>query len=136
MPTFSLERLARRLPDEVWAAFEPVLPPVVWGGVGRPPAGNRDCLHAVVYVAISGIGWKLLPPCFPSYKTVQGRLDAWLALDAFRRVWADCAARYDALRGVNFDQLGIDGPRKAAKKGATRSAPAPSTAARAAPRWC
>jgi transposase len=114
----TLESLARRLPDEVWAAFEPVLPPKVWCGNGRPPCANRDCLHAVFYVGISGIGWKILPPCFPCYKTVQGRLETWLEADAFRQVWSACVARYDLLRGINFDQLSIDGSRKPAKKGA------------------
>jgi transposase len=113
----TLESLARRLPDEVWAAFEPVLPPMVWCGNGRPPCTNRDCLHAVFYVGISGIGWKILPPCFPCYKTVQGRLETWLEVDAFRQVWSACVARYDLLRGINFDQLSIDGSRKPAKKG-------------------
>ena len=81
----TLERLARQLPDEVWSAFEPVLPKVVWCGNGRRPCDNRSCLHAVIYVAISGIGWKMLPPCFPCYKTVQARLQSWLNLDAFRQ---------------------------------------------------
>jgi Putative transposase of IS4/5 family (DUF4096) len=60
----TLESLARHLPDEHWQAFEPVLPQVVWCGNGRPPCSNRDCLHAVLYVCISGIGWKYLPPVF------------------------------------------------------------------------
>ena len=119
----TLESLARQLPEEVWAAFEPVLPKVVWCGNGRPPCDNRACLHAVIYLAITGIGWKMLPPCFPSYKTVQGRWQNWLKLEAFKQVWSACAARYDALRGINFDQLSIDGSRKPAKKGAKRSAP-------------
>lgn len=125
----TLESLARRLPDEVWAAFEPVLPPRIWCGNGRPPCGNRECLHALIYLAISGIGWKILPPCFPCYKTVQERLDVWLELDAFRCVWSECAARYDVLRGINFDQLSIDGSRKPAKKGGRQRAPIQLTGA-------
>ena len=134
--SFTLESLARHLPDEVWLAFEPVLPPVVWCGNGRPPCDNRACLHAVIYVGITGIGWKMLPPCFPCYKTVQGRLDAWLAHDAFRQAWAGCVARYEALRGINFDQLSIDGARKSAKRGAMPAAPTRRTVASAARRSC
>ena len=135
MASFSLERVARRLPEEVWAAFEPVLPAVVWKGNGRPPKGNRECLHAVIYVAASGIAWKMMPGCFPSYKTVQGRFKQWLTSDAFRRVWAGCAATYDALRGVNFDQLSVDGARHPAKKGAPQPAPTRPTGARRAVSW-
>ena len=32
------------VPDDVWAVFEPILPPVVWKGVGRKPKSNRDVL--------------------------------------------------------------------------------------------
>jgi transposase len=74
----------------------------------------------VIYVGITGIGWKMLPPCFPSYKTVQHRLDRWLELDAFNRVWASCVRQYDSLRGINLDQLSIDGSRKPAKKGGSK----------------
>ena len=60
--------------DAVWAIFEPVLPPLVYQGVGRPPKGNRECLHALLYLLAAGIGWEFLPKSFPSYKTVQRRL--------------------------------------------------------------
>jgi hypothetical protein len=49
------------VPDDVWAVFEPILPPVVWKGVGCKPYGNRQCLHALLYVLIAGIGWQFLP---------------------------------------------------------------------------
>jgi transposase len=136
MTSITFEGLARRLPDDLWAAFEAVLPPVVWCGNGRPPCENRDCLHAVIYMGITGIGWKLLPPCFPCYKTVQGRWARWLEMDAFRQVWSACVARYELLRGINFDQLSIDGSRKPAKKGAGRPAPIRRTVASAARRSC
>ena len=134
--TFSFESLARHLPDELWQAFEPVLPPVVWCGNGRPPIDNRTCLHAALYVLISGIGWNLLPACFPCGKTVRKRFTCWMQSDAFAKVWSACAARYQASRGINFDQLSIDGARKPAKKGAPAQAPTPRTAPRAARRSC
>jgi hypothetical protein len=70
------------VPNDVWAVFEPILPPVVWKGNGRKPKGNRQCFHALLYLLIAGIGWELLPKCFPSYKTVQRRLQRWLVLDS------------------------------------------------------
>ncbi len=74
-----LKDLARKLPEDIWEIFEPILPAKVWVGNGRPPCGNRECLHALLYVLASGIAWEFLPACFPSYKTVQRRLkDGWL----------------------------------------------------------
>ena len=115
-----LKDLARHLPDDSWAIFEPILPAKVWSGNGRPPCGNRECLHALLYVLASGISWEFLPWCFPSYKTVQRRLKDWLREDAFLRAWQQLAERYERLHGINWDQLLLDGSKKPSEKGAKR----------------
>jgi transposase len=127
-----LTDFARHLPEEVWHLFQPLLPPVVWCGNGRPPASNYDCLHAVFYVLVSGIAWRMLPKGFPSDKTVQRRLKVWFQRDAFRTAWHQLAHRYEALQGINGDQLLLDGSKKPAKKGATRPGRARWIAASAA----
>ena len=115
-----LTDFARQLPQEVWELFAPLRPPVVWCGKGRPPARNDDCLHALFYVLVSGIAWRMLPRGFPSYKTVQRRLTVWLERDTFRTAWQQLAQRYEALQGINWDQLLLDGSKKPSKKGANR----------------
>src|SRR5207245_11113605 len=50
-----LTDFARKVPDDVWTLFEPILPPVVWCGNGCPPYDNRECLHAVLYVLVMGM---------------------------------------------------------------------------------
>jgi transposase len=126
-----LTDFARKVPEDVWALFAPLLPPVVWCGNGCPPYDNRECLHAVLYVLVTGIGWRMLPPGFPSYKTVQRRLKVWLQQDAFRGAWQQLAQRYEALQGINWDEVLLDGSKKPAKKGARRPGPVPWTAANA-----
>jgi transposase len=128
-----LTDFARRLPDDVWALFEPLLPARLWCGNGRPPASNKECLHAVFYVLISGIAWRMLPVGFPSYKTVQRRLKLWLQRDAFRQAWAQLAQEYERLQGINWDQVLLDGSKKPAKKGVSGRGLPRSTAASAAP---
>jgi hypothetical protein len=59
----------------------------------------------------------MLPPGLPSYKTVQRRLTVWLALDAFRTAWRQLAHRYEALRGINGDEVLLDGSKKPANVG-------------------
>ena len=119
-----LTDFVRGVPDDVWALFEPILPPVVWQGNGRKPIGNRRCLHALLYVLASGIGWEYLPKGFPSSKTVQRRLQRWLQLDCFRTAWRQLAERYVRLHGINWDQVLLDGSKKPSKKGAKTPAPA------------
>jgi transposase len=127
-----LHTLARRLPDEVWVLFEPILPPVVWCGEGRPPASNRACLHGLIYVLITGIGWEYVPPCFPCGKTIQDRLARWLQADCFLDAWTQLARRYERLHGINWDKVLLDGSKKPSKKGALPPAPTPPTAPSAA----
>lgn len=128
-----LTDFARHLPEEVWHLFEPLLPPVIWCGNGRPPVSNDDCLHAVFYVLVSGIAWRMLPKGFPSDKTVQRRLTVWLQCDAFRTAWQQLAHRYEALQGINWDQLLLDGSKKPSKKGASRPGQVRSIVVSAAP---
>ena len=126
-----LTDFARQLPEEVWQLFQPLLSPVVWCGNGRPPASNYDCLHALFYVLVSGIAWRMLPKGFPSYKTVQRRLKLWLQRDAFRTAWQQLAQRYEVLHGINWDQILLDGSKKPSKKGVNRRGRVRSIAASA-----
>jgi transposase len=128
-----LTDFVKGVPDDVWAAFEPVLPPVVYQGTGRRPIGNRECLHALLYLLAAGIGWRLLPACFPSYKTVQRRLEVWLELGCFHTAWARLAERYARLHGINWDQVLLDGSKKPSKKGVRTRGPLPWIAVSAAP---
>ena len=117
-----LKDFVRGVPDDVWAVFEPLLPPAAWKGNGRKPKGNRECLHALLYVLASGVAWQMLPVCFPSAKTVKRRLKAWLRLDAFHDGWKQLAQRYRQLHGINWDQVLMDGSKKPSKKGGTKPA--------------
>ena len=120
------------VPEDVWALFEPILPPVVWKGVGRKPKSNRACLHALLYILITGIGWEFLPKGFPSYKTVQRRLQRWLACACFHTAWQRLAQRYVQLHGINWDQVLLDGSKKPSKKGVKTQARLPWIAVSAA----
>jgi len=120
-----LRDIANRLPQEIWEYFEPVLPPVVWCGVGRPPYSNRVCLHGVLYVLVTGMGWEYVPPNFPCGKTLQGRLTQWIACEAFLTIWEQLAERYERLHGINWDKIFLDGSKKPAKKGGKATGPSP-----------
>src|SRR4051812_50206704 len=99
-----LKDIARGIPDEIWTVFEPILPPVIWCGNGRPPKGNRECFHALLYVLVSGIPWEMLPAGFPSYKTVQRRLKRGLEGDALPAARRGVAARYGRVPGGDLEQ--------------------------------
>jgi transposase len=99
------------VPEEVWRLFEPILPPVVWCGNRCPPYDNRQCLHALLSVLVTGMGWRMLPTGFPSYTTVQRRLRSWLELEALRTAGRQLAHRYEALQGIKWMRGCSTGPR-------------------------
>jgi hypothetical protein len=73
----------------------------------------------------------MLPPGFPSSKTVQRRRKVGLELEAFRSACSQLAQRYDARQGIKGEEVWRDGSKKPAKKGASRRLPAPWIAANA-----
>jgi transposase len=83
---------------------------------------NKECLHGLLYVLVTGIAWEMLPPCWPSYKTIQRRLKHWLQLDVFRTAWTQLAQKYEQFQGINWDKILLDGSKKPAKKGRTDGA--------------
>lgn len=120
-----LSHIARRLPEDLWALFEPLLPPVVYQGTGRRPAPNRACFHGLLFVLITGIGWDYVPRGFPCGKTIVQRLRRWLELDCFHQAWQQLAQRYERFRGINWDKILLDGSKKPAKRGGEDTGPSP-----------
>jgi len=120
-----LKDIARKLPAEIWNVFKPILPPVVWIGNGRKPCSNKRCLHGILYVLVTGIPWEMMPVGFPSYKTCQRRLQVWVNLELFKAAWQQLAEEYDLRRGINWDQICVDGSKHPAKKGAKKQAQIP-----------
>src|SRR5262245_61431354 len=91
-----LTAFARKVPEEGWTLFAPMLPPVVWCGNGCPPYDHRECVHAVLYGLVMGSGWRILPQSFPSSKTVQRRLTLQLPPPDYP-IAADAAAEPQSL---------------------------------------
>ena len=120
-----LKQIAREVPEEIWAELDPHLPPVVWCGNGRKPYSNEICLHAPLYVLVSGIAWDMLPQPIPTGKTVQGSLKRWMAENCFRKAGSHLAQRYQESYGINWDQILLEGARRPAKKGGSRRAETP-----------
>lgn len=100
--------VGRRLPDAVWALFEPVLPPVNGGGEGHPVASNHRVLHGLLYLLVSRTGWRFVPPCFPRAEAIRRRLKSWLGLASFHEAWAQLARRYEQFQAVDWGRVLLD----------------------------
>ena len=58
-----------------WALIRPMLPKP--SALGRPPTDRRRVLDAILYIVKGGISWRLLPSCFPPWKTVFHIFRQW-----------------------------------------------------------
>ncbi len=66
------------LSDSEWACFKLHLPASKKRGRGRPRIHSlREILDAIFYVLKSGCPWRLLPRCFPPWKSVYHWFRKW-----------------------------------------------------------
>lgn len=98
-----------RIPDQLWAECEPLLPsqkPL--GTPGRPIVPFRKVLDGILYVLRTGVQWKALPACFGSGSTCHRRFQEWVEQGIWARLWKDQLERYDATHGIGWDWQSAD----------------------------
>ena len=100
----------RKIPDELWAEIEELLPPRPSREKGgRPPVEDRHLLDAMLYVLWTGIPWRAMPEKFGKWQTVYDRFAEWRRAGVFEDIWRRCLHLYDAKHGIGFDWQAADG---------------------------
>lgn len=114
--------------DELWAAIEPLLPPVPPSDLGgRPRVPDRAALTGILFVLKSGIPWAMLPKemgcgsgstCWRRLRDWQAA-GVWLALHHLLLARLQLAERIDWSR-VCVDSSSVPAPKGAPPRGRTR----------------
>ncbi len=102
-----------QLTDELWALMEPLIPKHknthCYGG-GRPRVSDRQCMHGILHVLTTGCQWKALDATdICSGSTAHRRFQAWIRAGVFQRFHHAGLLRYDALKGIDWSFLSMDG---------------------------
>ena len=98
-----------RLPDDIWAELQPLLPPEKPPGTpGRPAVPFRRVLDGILYVLRTGCQWKAVPKEFGSGSTCHKRFQEWERAGVFAQLWEKLLARYDELRGIQWHFQSLD----------------------------
>lgn len=131
----ALERVkAWRIPDELWAEIEILLPKHVnthrFGG-GRPRAADRVCMDAIFFVLRTGCQWKALDATlFCPGSTAHDRFQEWVRADVFVEMWRLGLLEYDCLHGLDWSWLSMDGCMTKAPLGGKKTGKNPTDRAK------
>jgi len=117
------------VPDGLWQRIEPLLPRKQrrFRYPGRRPLDDRKVLRGILFVLHAGIGWEHLPQelGFGCGMTAWRRLRAWQQAG----VWEKLHELLLAELQLEWERAIADSSHLRAKKGASRPAPARSSAA-------
>jgi transposase len=125
------------VPDELWEAIEPLIPP---SGLrpqgGRPRVPDRAALGGILFVLRTGTPWRLLPQELGcgSGPTCWRRLRDWQEAGVWERLHERVLNWLGDAGVIDWERANLDSLSVRAKKGAPRQAPARSTAASVARR--
>lgn len=126
------------LPDDLWQAIEPLLPPPKprrRDHPGRLPADPRKSLTGILFVLKTGIPWEYLPRemgCGCGM-TCWRRLRDWQAAGVWERIHKLFLDRLNGADLIDWSRSVADTSYVRAVGRGKKRAPVPSTAARRAP---
>lgn len=105
--------------DELWELIEPLLPPWPPRRPGPQPVPDRRCLHGILFVLHTGIGWEDLPQelGFGSGMTCWRRLKRWIEAGVFDQLHRILLAELNAAGQIDWSRAVIDAAHVDAKKG-------------------
>ncbi len=114
--------------DELWKVMEPLLPvrqkKVHPLGCHRPRVPDRQVLNGIFFVLRTGCQWKALDAtglCKGS--TAHSRFQEWQEAGFFARLWEMALRDYDALKGLDWQWLALDGAMHKAPLGGEKNWP-------------
>ena len=121
-----------RVSDELCERLAPLLqdPPRRFRHPGRPRYAPRVCLEGVLFLLYTGTRYVDLPRQlgFPSGETCRRRLHDWIRDGVWDEALELLIAELDQAGVIDWSRVLVDASIVDAKRGATRSARAPSTA--------
>jgi putative transposase len=118
-----------RIPDELWACIEPLLPQAKSHLLGchHPPVDNWRAMDAIFFVLRTGCQWNALNATgLCSNSSAHRRFREWTAAGVFRQLWARGLAVYDELAGLDWEWLAMDGAMTTAPLGGGNNRPNPT----------
>lgn len=117
-----------RIPDELWAKIEPLLPPPKPHPLGchNPRVPDRRAMDAILFRLRTGCQWNALNATgICSSSSAHRRFQEWTEARVFEKLWALCLQEYDELKGLEWAWQSMDGAMTKAPLGGGKNGPQP-----------
>ena len=117
-----------RVPDEVWQQMEPLLPArkVHPLGCHNPRVSDRSAMNAIVFVLRTGAQWNALNATgICSSSSAHRRFQEWTQAGVFEEFWRLGLLSVQALDGIDWSWLALDGAMTKAPLGGEKNRPQP-----------
>lgn len=115
-----------RLPDALWNQMAPLLPPGkphVKGG-HNPRVPDRSAMNAIFFVLRTGAQWNSLNATgICSSSSAYRRFREWIDAGVFEQFWRLGLLTLDAMEGVDWSWLAMDGALTKAPLGGEKNRP-------------
>ena len=101
-----------RIPDPLWVRIIELLPPrpVHPLGCHNPRVDDRKAMDAIFFVLRAGCQWNALNATgICSSSSAHRRFQEWVHAGVFARLWQLGLVEYDALEGIDWAWLSMDG---------------------------
>ena len=123
-----------RLPDKLWAKMEPLLPPRPAHPLGchNPRVPDRAAMDAIFFVLRTGCQWNALRETgLCSSSSAHRRFQEWVQAGVFAAFWRRGLLAYDAMRGIDWTWMALDGAMGKAPLGGGKNRPQPDRSGQA-----
>ena len=117
-----------RIPDGLWEHIEPLLPPRKPHPLGchRPRVDDRQAMDAIFFVLRTGCQWNALHETgICSSSSAHRRFQEWTEAGVFLALWEKGLMEYDALQGIDWEWLAMDGAMTKAPLGGEKGGQEP-----------
>jgi len=118
-----------KVPDELWAVVERLLPvPPERSGPGRPRADDRAALNGIWYVLWTGCQWKAIHRNWFGVcsSVIHDRFQMWQEMGIFRDVLCEMVVYYQQEREIGWQWQSIDSKSCPAPLGGEQTGPNPT----------
>ncbi len=101
-----------RISDALWKQMEPLLPERKKHPLGchRPRVSDRSAMEAILYVSRTGCQWSAFDATnLCKHSSAHRRFTEWAKAGVFKKFWEKGLLKYDAVKGINWRWLSMDG---------------------------